>query len=96
MGGWGGVCAFSRPSFIMRKKKKKPTPSHHTSQGVSVTALREVKILREMDHPHIVSLEDVVLHKRGAICLVRVWRERRGGRGGREDVYVCVCVWMGV
>jgi cyclin-dependent kinase 7 len=38
-------------------------------EGVPVTALREVKLLREANHPHIVSLLDVAPHKRG-VCLV--------------------------
>jgi cyclin-dependent kinase 7 len=38
-------------------------------EGVSVTALREIKLLKEMHSPHVVSLLDVFPHKRG-ICLV--------------------------
>ena len=34
-------------------------------EGINVTALREVKYLRELHHPHIVSLLDVIPQKRG-------------------------------
>lgn len=42
-------------------------------QGVNVTALREVKFLRELDSPYIVRLLDVFPQKRG-ISLVRARR----------------------
>ena len=38
-------------------------------EGVSVTALREVKLLSELHHPHIVPLHHAFIHKR-AVCLV--------------------------
>lgn len=57
-----------------------PHPAHLPAlqpalQGVNVTALREVKFLRELNSPHVVRLLDVFPQKRG-ISLVG------GGRGG--------------
>ena len=40
-------------------------------QGVNVTALREIKLLRELRSPHLVSLLDVFPHKRKNLLLVR-------------------------
>jgi len=41
-------------------------------EGVNVTALREIKLLKELQGPHIVQLLDVFPHKRN-LSLVRTW-----------------------
>lgn len=40
-------------------------PPPRTSQGVNVTALREVKLLRELRSPYLVRLLDVLPQRRG-------------------------------
>lgn len=56
-------------------------------QGIDVTALRELKILRELRHHNIIGLLDVCTHKRN---IVLVGGERRqGGWGHRHH---CFCV----
>jgi serine/threonine protein kinase len=42
-----------------------PNPTQSQSQGINVTALREVKLLRELRSPHIIRLLDVFPAKRG-------------------------------
>lgn len=39
-------------------------------QGINMTALREIKLLRELEDPHILRLLDVFPHK-GNLALVR-------------------------
>lgn len=41
-----------------------------TVQGINMTALREIKLLRELEDPYIVRLLDVFPHKRN-LSLVR-------------------------
>ena len=40
-------------------------------QGINMTALREIKLLRELTSPHLVRLFDVFQHKVN-LCLVRL------------------------
>ena len=49
------------------------------TQGVNVTALREIKLLMELKHPNIIRLIDVFPHKRN-LNLVRSRRARRAWR----------------
>lgn len=42
---------------------------HVVDQGVNMTALREIKLLRELSSPHFVRLLDVFHHKVN-LCLV--------------------------
>lgn len=51
-----------------------PSPPPLQSQGVNVTALREVKLMRELHHPNIVRLLDVWPSRRG-IALVFEYME---------------------
>lgn len=44
---------------------------HSHCQGINMTALREIKILRELHDPHVVQLLDVFAHKNN-IHLVRI------------------------
>lgn len=44
-------------------------PSKNFFQGVHMTALREIKLLRELHHPRIVELLDIFEHKNN-LCLV--------------------------
>lgn len=44
--------------------------THCAAQGVNMTALREIKLLKELDSPYIVRLLDVFPHKRN-LSLVR-------------------------
>jgi hypothetical protein len=46
------------------------------TQGVNVTALREIKLLMELKHPNIIRLIDVFPHKRN-LNLVRARSARR-------------------
>ena len=43
---------------------KGASATHGSAQGVNMTALREIKLLKELDSPHIVRLLDVFPHKR--------------------------------
>jgi serine/threonine protein kinase len=43
-------------------------------EGMDMTALREIKVLKELHHPHILNLHDVFHHKRN-LNLVRLCRE---------------------
>ena len=49
------------------------------TQGVNVTALREIKLLMELKHPNIIRLIDVFPHKRN-LNLVRSRRSRHAWR----------------
>ena len=37
---------------------------HGSFQGVHVTALREIKVLKELKHEHVLELMDIFHHKR--------------------------------
>lgn len=62
------------------------------TQGVNVTALREIKLLMELKHPNIIRLIDVFPHKRN-LNLVRAPRPlyRRSPRPARGPAHRSPC-----
>ena len=63
------------------------------TQGVNVTALREIKLLMELKHPNIIRLIDVFPHKRN-LNLVRSCRSPRLARRARCDCVAEAAVGM--
>lgn len=58
---------------------------HVWPQGVHVTALREMKLLRELHHPNVIALRDVFPLKKN-IALVRCGIKR----GNKHGNVVCL------
>ena len=57
--------AWARPACPASILPRALPPTPHHTQGVNVTALREVKLLRELRSPHLVRLLEVLPLKRG-------------------------------
>ena len=54
------------PLFVSTRQHwcKGASATRGNAQGVNMTALREIKLLKELDSPHIVRLLEVFPHKR--------------------------------
>ena len=47
--------------------KKVRTDHDHEKEGFPITAVREIKILRQLTHPNIINLKEIVTDKQSAI-----------------------------
>ncbi|CAH8555612.1 unnamed protein product [Heterobilharzia americana] len=59
----------NRNGQLVAIKKVKAGPRWVLADGMNLSAIREIKILKEMDHPNVLSLLDVFSQDR-CICLV--------------------------
>ena len=68
----------------------KKVRTDHEKEGFPITAVREIKILRQLRHPNIVNLREIVTDKQSAVDFKKdkgVWR---GGTACVNE-HVCLC-----
>ena len=68
-GTWGVVHEAEQKGTNRRVAIKK-IKSERPEEGVNFTAIREIKLLREFNHPNIIELIDVFITPDLAVCLV--------------------------
>lgn len=69
----------------------KKVRTDHEKEGFPITAVREIKILRQLRHPNIVNLREIVTDKQSAVDFKKdkgVWC----GVGGWEEQVAAPCV----
>ena len=64
----------------------KKVRTDHEKEGFPITAVREIKILRQLRHPNIVNLREIVTDKQSAVD----FKKDKGERGAQCGVRVCV------
>ena len=65
-----------KKKLVAIKKIKQDTQSVNASEGVPVTACREISVMRELEHENIINLQDIYLDfKDQTISLVLDWAE---------------------
>lgn len=62
--------------------------------GIPITALREISILKSLRHTNIISVLDVAVSTKDLddVYMVEEYAEQVGTPGGCVCLYVCVCV----
>lgn len=61
--------------------KKVRTDNEREKEGFPITAVREIKILRQLQHPNIINLKEIVTDKQNAL-------DFRGDKGNYAFCYV--------
>ena len=65
--------------------KKVRTDNDREREGFPITAIREIKILRQLSHPNIINLKEIVTDKQNAL-------EFRGDKGMQCVSTLSVCI----
>jgi serine/threonine protein kinase len=61
-------------------------------EGFPITAIREIKILRQLNHRSVVNMKEIVTDKQDALDFKKDKGVCVGGGGGLCLVYVCACM----
>lgn len=61
--------------------KKVRTDNEREKEGFPITAVREIKILRQLHHPNIINLKEIVTDKQNAL-------DFRGDKGNNYSFYL--------
>lgn len=60
---WSDTIAYSPGEIVALKKVR----LENEKEGFPITAVREIKILRQLNHPNIVGLHEIVTDKQDAV-----------------------------
>lgn len=58
---------YSVPAFVDELVALKKVRLENEKEGFPITAVREIKILRQLNHPNIVNLKEIVTDKQDAL-----------------------------
>jgi len=74
----------TRDSLVVAVKKNILVVNNELSEGIPATTIREISLLKELDHPNIIGLLQADLTDAGRIWIIMVSGDGSGRRLGPE------------